>query len=203
LTGDRNQPTVKDIAEEPIQTRHKGVRILHTRKVPILDAAGRPQYVLGITEDITERRQVDESVRLYDQIFENMQIGLYVYHLENIDDDSTLRAIASNPAATLFTGLEMADVLGMTIDEIFPHLRSKNIPQAFASVILSQKAVELEDIDCDEGGRITRAFSIKAFPLPNNCVGVAFENITARKCLELELQVALEKTEHSNNSCAR
>ncbi|MEG4391966.1 PAS domain S-box protein [Microcoleus sp. BROC3] len=197
LTGDRNQSTVKDIAEEPIQTRHKGMRILHTRKVPILDAAGRPQYVLGITEDITERRQVDESVRLYDQIVENMQIGLYVYHLENIDDDSTLRAIASNPAATLFTGLEMADVLGMTIDEIFPHLRSKNIPQAFVSVIRSQKAVEIEDIDCDEGGRITRAFSIKAFPLPNNCVGVAFENITARKCLELELQVALEKTERS------
>jgi len=197
LTGDHNQPTVKEIAEEPIQTRHKGMRILHTRKVPILDAAGRPQYVLGITEDITERRQVDESVRLYDQIFENMQIGLYVYHLENIDDDSTLRAIASNPAATLFTGLEMADVLGMTIDEIFPHLRSKNIPQAFASVIISQKAVELEDIDSDESGRITRAFSIKAFPLPNNCVGVAFENITASKCLELELQVALEKTERS------
>ncbi|MEG4459209.1 PAS domain-containing protein [Microcoleus sp. N9_A1] len=197
LTGHHNQSTVKDIAEEPIQTRHKGMRILHTRKVPILDAAGRPQYVLGITEDITERRQVDESVRLYDQIVENMQIGLYVYHLENIDDDSTLRAIASNPAATRFTGLEMADVLGMTIDEIFPHLRSKNIPQAFASVILGQKAVEVEDIDCDEDGRITRAFSIKAFPLPNNCVGVAFENITASKCLELELQVALAQTERS------
>jgi PAS domain S-box-containing protein len=197
LTAHHNQSTVKDIAEEPIQTRHKGMRILHTRKVPILDAQGHPQYVLGITEDITERRQVDESVRLYDQIVENMQIGLYVYHLENIDDDSTLRAIASNPAATRFTGLEMADVLGMTIDEIFPNWRSKNIPQAFASVIRSQKALEVEDIDCDESGKITRAFSIKAFPLPNNSVGVAFENITKRKCLEVELQVALAQTESS------
>jgi PAS domain S-box-containing protein len=197
LTGYDRKSTVKEIAEEPIQTRHKGLRILHTRKVPILDAQGNPQYVLGITEDITERRQIDESVRLYDQIVENMQIGLYVYHLENINDDTTLRAIASNPAATKFTGLEMADVLGMTIDEIFPHLRSKNIPQVFASVIRSQKAVELEDIDCNEDGKITSAFSIKAFPLPNNSVGVAFENITHRKCLELELKVALEKTERS------
>lgn len=197
LTGYDKRSTVKEIAEEPIQTRHKGLRILHTRKVPILDAQGNPQYVLGITEDITERRQIDESVRLYDQIVENMQIGLYVYHLENIDDESTLRAIASNPAATKFTGLEMADVLGMTIDEIFPHLRSKKIPQAFAAVIRNQKAVELEDIDCDEGGKITRAFSIKAFPLPNNSVGVAFENITHRKRLELELKVALEQTERS------
>ncbi len=197
LTRYQNQSRLTEILEEPFQTRHKGMRILHTRKVPILDSKGNPQYVLGITEDITERRQVDESVRLYDQIVENMQIGLYVYHLENMDDDSTLRAIASNPAATKFTGLEMADVLGMTIDEIFPKSRSKNIPQVFSSVIRNQKAVELEDIDCDESGRITRALSIKAFPLPNNCIGVAFENITDRKSLELELQLALEQTERS------
>ena len=197
LTRYQNNSRATEILEEPFQTRHKGMRILHTRKVPILDSKGNPQYVLGITEDITERRQVDESVRLYDQIVENMQIGLYVYHLEDMDDDSTLRAIASNPAATKFTGLEMADVLGMTIDEIFPNSRSKNIPQAFASVIIGQKAIELEDIDCDECDRITRAFSIKAFPLPNNCVGVAFENITHRKTLELELQLALEQTERS------
>lgn len=197
LTRYQNQSRLTEILEEPFQTRHKGMRILHTRKVPILDSKGNPQYVLGITEDITERRQVDESVRLYDQIVENMQIGLYVYHLENMDDDSTLRAIASNPAATKFTGLEMADVLGMTIDEIFPKSRSKNIPQVFSSVIRNQKAVELEDIDSDESGRITRALSIKAFPLPNNCIGVAFENISDRKSLELELQIALEQTGRS------
>ena len=31
---------IVDIPEEPIQTRHQGVRILHTKKVPILDASG-------------------------------------------------------------------------------------------------------------------------------------------------------------------
>jgi PAS domain S-box-containing protein len=197
LTGYQNKSALKKVVEEPIQTKHKGLRILHTRKVPILDAKGNPQYVLGITEDITERRQVDESVRLYDQIVENMQIGLYVYHLANLEDDTTLRAIASNPAATEFTGLEMADVLGMTIDEIFPNWRSKNIPQAFASVIRDREAVEIEDIDCDENSIVTRAFSIKAFPLPNNCVGVAFENITDRKRLEFQLKVALAQSERS------
>ncbi|MGL5062631.1 MAG: PAS domain-containing protein [Microcoleus sp.] len=197
LTSHYDRSAIKKVVEEPIQTRHKGLRILHTRKVPILDSKGNPQYVLGITEDITERRQVDESVRLYDQIVENMQIGLYVYHLENTEDDTTLRAISSNPAATEFTGLEMADVLGMTIDEIFPNWRSKNIPQAFASVIRDREAIEIEDIDCDENGIVTQAFSIKAFPLPNNCIGVAFENIIDRKRLELELQLALEQSELS------
>jgi len=47
--------TIRDIPEEPIETP-SGTRWLHTRKVPILDDAGRPQYLLGISEDITERK---------------------------------------------------------------------------------------------------------------------------------------------------
>ncbi len=187
----------QEIIEESVNTPHKGLRILHTRKIPILDIKGYPKYLLGITEDITERRQIDESVRLYDQIVENMQIGLYVYQLQDINDDHSLRIISSNPAASLFTGLEMADVLGMALDDIFPEQREKGIPQAFASVVLQQKAIELEDIDYDDKGQVTRAFCIKAFPLPNNCVGVAFENITDRKQLEVDLQRALQQTEHS------
>lgn len=48
---------IVDIPEEPIQTRNKGERILHTKKVPILDAKGKPEYLLGISEDITERKK--------------------------------------------------------------------------------------------------------------------------------------------------
>ena len=36
-----------DINEEPVQTRYKGRRWLHTKKVPILADDGRPQYLLG------------------------------------------------------------------------------------------------------------------------------------------------------------
>ena len=53
--------SVVDIPEEPIQTRHHGVRILHTKKVPILDTAGNPVYLLGISEDITERKRIEQE----------------------------------------------------------------------------------------------------------------------------------------------
>jgi len=46
--------TTLDIPEEPIKTRLKGERILHTKKIPILDENGEPIYLLGISEDITE-----------------------------------------------------------------------------------------------------------------------------------------------------
>jgi PAS domain S-box-containing protein len=45
-----------EIAEEPIQTQ-RGTRWLHTKKVPLLDALGAPRYLLGISHDITERKQ--------------------------------------------------------------------------------------------------------------------------------------------------
>jgi PAS domain S-box-containing protein len=52
---------IVDIPEEPIQTRYRGVRILHTKKVPILDPTGNPIYLLGISEDITERKRFEEE----------------------------------------------------------------------------------------------------------------------------------------------
>lgn len=52
-----------DIPEEPIQTKEKGERILRTKKIPILDKDGSPRYLLGISEDITERRRAEEELR--------------------------------------------------------------------------------------------------------------------------------------------
>src|SRR6516225_7202104 len=59
-----NRGSEVDIPEEPILTRYRGVRTLHTKKVPILDAAGNPVYLLGISEDITERKRFEEEQQL-------------------------------------------------------------------------------------------------------------------------------------------
>lgn len=55
---------LSDIPEEPIQTRHKGTRILHTQKIPILDKEGEPVFLLGISEDITEDKNALEERQL-------------------------------------------------------------------------------------------------------------------------------------------
>ena len=54
--------TLVDIPEEPIQTA-SGQRWLHTKKVPILDERGEPVYLLGISEDITDRKRADAELR--------------------------------------------------------------------------------------------------------------------------------------------
>lgn len=50
-----------NIPEEPIQTKYKGLRFLHTRKIPIVDEQGHPLYLLGISEDITDRKRAEEE----------------------------------------------------------------------------------------------------------------------------------------------
>lgn len=53
--------TVGDIPEESIHTAD-GVRILHTKKVPVMDERGRPRHLLGISEDVTEQRQMEKEI---------------------------------------------------------------------------------------------------------------------------------------------
>ena len=52
-----------DIPEEEIDTVAQGRRVLHTKKIPVPGPDGRPAYLLGISEDITERRSADDALR--------------------------------------------------------------------------------------------------------------------------------------------
>jgi len=52
---------LEDILEEPLHTP-EGLRWLHTKKIPIHDDDGRPAFLLGISEDITEVRQARLSL---------------------------------------------------------------------------------------------------------------------------------------------
>ncbi|HET9869059.1 MAG TPA: PAS domain S-box protein, partial [bacterium] len=58
-----------DIPEETIQSKAKGKRLLHTRKIPVKGPDGAPRYLLGISEDITEQKQ-QETLRIYAKALE-------------------------------------------------------------------------------------------------------------------------------------
>jgi PAS domain S-box-containing protein len=86
---ERDRETLKgkmvDIAEEPVQTRHQGVRIMHTKKVPILDKAGNALYLLGISEDITERKRIEQEQQFLAEVSVALSASLkYEQTLANV-----------------------------------------------------------------------------------------------------------------------
>ncbi len=67
---------ITDVAEEMIATPIGGF-IAHTIRVPVYDAQGHPETLLGIMADITERKQMQDALRQSEEkfrrIFETMQ----------------------------------------------------------------------------------------------------------------------------------
>jgi PAS domain S-box-containing protein len=60
---------IVDIPEESIDTP-LGTRILHTKKLALRDENGQPQYLLGISEDITDRIQAERDLQ---QAYQKLQ----------------------------------------------------------------------------------------------------------------------------------
>lgn len=133
----------------------------------------------------------EQTLQRYTSILQQLHIGLHVYHLADINDDQTLRMVDVNLAAETMTGLSAAQVLGKTIDENFPNLRERGIPQAYAEVIRTGQPMQIEDLYYSDARVLQAAFAVHAFPLPDQHLGVAFEVITEDKRTEQRLHALI------------
>lgn len=68
-----NRGKVVVIDEEPIHTR-SGLKILHTKKIPLLNSEGEPQYLLGISADVTEKKKSEAKLHQRTRELEQAQI---------------------------------------------------------------------------------------------------------------------------------
>jgi PAS domain S-box-containing protein len=136
----------------------------------------------------------EESHRQAADIVENINLGIYIYQMEDPEDDRSLRLVSANPATERLTGIPAETLLGMILDENFPGLRKGGIPQRFAGVVRDQKALEIEALPYEDPRISPGIFAVKAFPLPNRRLAVSFENITHRR----ETEEALRKSEEKH-----
>lgn len=98
----------RDILEEPIHTA-SGLRWLHTKKVRILGTDGQPRYLLGISEDITDRKLAREALRESERRFQTLANSSPVGILEI---DAGGGCIYTNPRWSEISGLSAEASLG-------------------------------------------------------------------------------------------
>jgi PAS domain S-box-containing protein len=143
----------------------------------------------SLITDITLQQEIDNALLQASNIFKNIQIGLFIYRLDDLDDDRSLRMVAVNPASSEIIGIPEEDIVGKKIDDIFPELRKNKIPEQFAEVVRTQIPVSFDDIYYEDRNINPMNFSVKVFPLPDQCVGISFENVSDRRKAERDLRI--------------
>jgi two-component system, NtrC family, sensor kinase len=103
-----------DIPEEAMTRADGSIRYLHTRKVVVAGPDGQPGWLLGLSEDITERRAAAELLR---EAYAESEELLSILSAILIGVDAQDRIVRFNAAAERILGRNAADVLGRSLAE--------------------------------------------------------------------------------------
>jgi signal transduction histidine kinase/DNA-binding response OmpR family regulator len=121
-----------------------------------------------------------ELIQRHQGFVQHLPLGVLVYRLEDPEDDCSLTLMDGNPAAATIVKLDLAEAQGKTILELFPTAMLSNAPRRFAEVVRSGRPHELGEVIYGDSRLPQRAYAVKAFPLPDQCVGVVFEDASER-----------------------
>ncbi len=220
-----NSGKLLEISEEPIHTAG-GTRYLHTKKIPIFDDAGQPAYLLGISEDITEKKlgaaALRERERRFQNLFECAPVVLWemdasgaVPDLQMLRDAASsvtvrvrrifaqLRTLSVNDAALRLFGTADVDALNRNLPELLASGRhGANLLECFVELLDGQHVVEREISVRRLDGATVHALVRVAVPgdrpVDLSYVLVAMTDITALKDAEDALSRSALELRRSN-----
>jgi diguanylate cyclase (GGDEF)-like protein/PAS domain S-box-containing protein len=108
--------TMRSVAGEKRFVRRDGSTIWTRRTMSTAcDELGRPQYVISVVEDITERKKAEEALRASEQLltatFSQAGVGIFVTSLDS-------RYLQVNDKYCAMLGYSRPELLGMSISEV-------------------------------------------------------------------------------------
>jgi hypothetical protein len=118
--------------------------------------------------------------QLYTEFVSKMQSAVAVFYLENPADLRSFRLIAFNSAAAKLISVAVENVLGKTLAELYPEASSIEVQKTLQEILRYGKPKELGEFHYS-GGSGTQRFSVAAFVLSSNCVGLVFKNAVDAK----------------------
>lgn len=150
------------------------LRVLDTVGEVEMAPDGAARSVVGTCRDITELRDREATIRLYRDIVENVEVGLSVWKIAG--EASSAKLVSFNAACETATGSRWS--IGQRLDAALPGLIGTPLLDAIAALAMGPSVspprypLTLESQ--------SRAFSVMAFPLPDGCVGLALEDVSAQ-----------------------
>jgi hypothetical protein len=113
-----------------------------------------------------------------DAILAEINMGIFIYHLEDPEDERKLKLIYANKEASNCTGADMTALVGKYILEAFPALAETEIPAAYRDVVVEGVPRRLGTMEYEDANLSKRRYSVRAFPMPAGCMGVLFESLS-------------------------
>jgi PAS domain S-box-containing protein/putative nucleotidyltransferase with HDIG domain len=177
------------------QTTPVGARIwLSTSKVPLQMPNGGVFGVLGVYEDVTDRKLAEEALRkseeLYRSLFENMLNGFaYCKMLFDQDQPQDFIYLNVNNSFETLTGLK--DVVGKRVSEVIPGMQESDpeLLKIYGRVALTGKPEKFETFV----EALQMWFSISVYSPEKEYFVAVFDVITERKEAEKKLRASEER----------
>jgi PAS domain S-box-containing protein len=165
-----------------------GQKYFQTRIVPERDEKGRIESLLAVSRDISERKQAEEALQESDKIFKQFMENSPNYVFFKNDKDQAIR-LSSNYEKML--GKPMHELLGKTMDDLFPSDLAKSMIADDLRVLNEGKQITVEE---ELNGRFytTIKFPILVEGKPRYLAGYTID-ITERKQAEEELKESEER----------
>jgi diguanylate cyclase (GGDEF)-like protein/PAS domain S-box-containing protein len=130
------------VHEEPIHTPHNGTRLVSTKRIVVLGQDSKPQYLLGVAEDITERKLAEariEHLARFDSLTELPNRAAFTTRLADAIHASEG---SGNSFALLFLDLdrfkEVNDVFGHSVGDALLQEVAKRLKEAAGDAFVAR-----------------------------------------------------------------
>ncbi|MGE5627256.1 MAG: PocR ligand-binding domain-containing protein [Solirubrobacterales bacterium] len=130
-----------------------------------------------------QKQSYISKIQQYADIVAEMKSGLLVFNLNGFNN---LVLQSANKAAYELLDFKPDSMIGRRINEILPNL-SKNIVDRYIGIAAKIEKNDFVELCYLDERQNKTWFSFNAFSIPENCLGVMFDNITDRKTSEGEI----------------
>jgi len=165
-----------------------GEKWIRDRAFPVRDANGQLTRIVGLAEDISERKLAEERLRAseerYRELFENASDLLYTFDLD-------LRITSLNRLAERTIGYSHEEALQMNLRQLLDPQQAHRLEDAIEHLVAVQAPSKIElDLRAKEGRRVKLEMNPRLIYREGKPVGIQAiaRDITGRDVAEMELR---------------